>query len=242
MAIRRCKTCGEPFPLTTEYFELTGKGYFRRCCKTCYSAQKKLKYASNPEPAKARARQWSANNPERKKQLDKEYAANNPKRMAEIKRRWVENNPEKKLEVSRAYRKRNPGQNTPTATKWRNANPDSTRAIKLRRRAKERGLPDGFTAGDWQYALVYFEGRCAVCSRPPGLWHTLAADHWIPITAPDCPGTVPQNIVPLCHGMEGCNNSKSNRDPSEWLTSRVGSSKAQNILERIAQYFKTVRK
>jgi hypothetical protein len=242
MAIRRCKTCGETFPLTTEYFEKTGKGYFRRDCKSCYSLQRRNTYASNPEPAKARANEWRKSNPELKKERDKEYAAKHPERMAEKKRRWVENNPDRRLEISRAYRKRNPGQNTQAAAQWRNANPDSQRAIKLRRRAKERGLPDAFTATDWQHALAYFDGRCAVCSRPPGLWHTLAADHWIPITAPDCPGTVPQNIVPLCHGVEGCNNSKSNRDPIEWLTARVGSKKATHILERIAQYFKTVRK
>src|SRR5581483_2176482 len=56
--------------------------------------------------------------------------------------------------------------------------------------ARKRSLPDTFTERDWQRALEYWDYKCAVCGRPRGLWHTLAADHWIPLTAPDCPGTV----------------------------------------------------
>ncbi len=87
---------------------------------------------------------------------------------------------------------------------------------------RKRGLPDTFTQQDWERALEYWNHRCAVCGRPRGLWHTLAADHWIPLTAPDCPGTVPTNIVPLCHGEVGCNNSKGKKMPDAWLEERLG--------------------
>lgn len=249
-----CTKCGNEYPATPEHF-YANRQFLTPLCKACYrereqqrrkakaseiSEQRKAKYRADPEPAKARAHEWRANNPERKKQLDREYAASHPESMAEKKRRWVEAHPDRRLEVSRAYRKRNPGQNTLAAAQWRQANPESTKAIKLRRRARERDLPAQFTGEDWQRALDYFGGRCAVCGRPPGLWHTLAADHWIPVTAEHSPGTVPTNMVPLCHGVEGCNNSKSDNDPAEWLTRRVGSSKAHAILERIASYFEAL--
>lgn len=229
MNTKQCRKCGNVFPATLEYFYKSKSGRYGLDgrCKSCICQQQ---------------REWVKNNPERKKQQDKDYAAKNPERVAETKRRWARNNPEKKLQASRDYRKRNPGQNTPNATKWRLLNPDNTRAIKLRRRAKERSLPNQFTAQDWQVALNHFNGCCVVCGRPTGLWHKLAADHWIPITADNCPGTVPENIIPLCQGQDGCNNSKSNREPIEWLINRVGKQKAQAILERINRYFESVRR
>lgn len=88
---------------------------------------------------------------------------------------------------------------------------------------------------------IHFGGRCAVCERPPGLWHTIAADHWTPISSPDCPGTVPSNIVPLCHGVDGCNNSKHDRDAAEWLSETRGKRQANKIIARIEGYFESIR-
>lgn len=223
-----CRKCGGVFPATLDYFYKCKSGRYGITgrCKSCICQQ---------------TREWVKNNPEQKKQQDKEYAANNAERKAETKRRWVKNNPDKKLQASRDYRKRNPGKNTPVATIWRLLNPDSTKAIKHRRRAKEHGLPNVFTDENWRNALEHFGGCCAVCGRPAGLWHKIAADHWIPLTADNCPGTVPTNIVPLCHGLGGCNNSKSNKDPMEWLQSRFGTRQAQLIIERIEHYFKQVK-
>lgn len=114
-----------------------------------------------------------------------------------------------------------------------------------RHRARKRSLPDNFTDTDWLQAKDYFSiggvHCCAVCERPQGLWHTLAQDHWIPFTSPVCPGTVVENIVPLCHGLGGCNNSKSNRDYHEWLVEQHGECKARKIERRIEAYFEWVR-
>lgn len=56
-----------------------------------------------------------------------------------------------------------------------------------------------------------------------------------------CPGTIPGNMVPLCHGMFGCNNSKADKDPEIWLIKRYGKRKATIILKRINVYFDIVR-
>ncbi len=107
--------------------------------------------------------------------------------------------------------------------------------------ARKHSLPNTFTADDWQRALEYWEHKCAVCGRPRGLWHTLAKDHWLPLTSPDCPGTVATNILPLCHGEGGCNNSKSKKDPESWLIERLGKRRAARKRGEIQAYFDWVR-
>lgn len=115
--------------------------------------------------------------------------------------------------------------------------------IKQRYRARQLSLPHNFSKHDWDIALHYFGNCCAVCGRPRGLWHTLAADHWIPLSAgiEGNPGTVAINIVPLCHGRDGCNNSKSDKMPMDWLTQRFGTRQAKVISNRIESFFKSIR-
>ena len=128
--------------------------------------------------------------------------------------------------------------------RYRQENKDKIAAKDARRRARKNGLPNDWTAKDEQYAFDYFEGLCAVCGKPlNGFWHTGAMDHWIPITADveDNPGTVPWNMVPLCHGIDGCNNSKNAKMPEEWLIEQYGKRKAGQIIKRIEAFFDTVR-
>lgn len=117
----------------------------------------------------------------------------------------------------------------------------SMRKYTAKYQAAKRALPNAFTSDAWMFALNYFGHCCAVCGRPQGLWHVLSADHWIPLTSPDCTGTVPSNIVPLCHGIAGCNNSKSNKNPQEWLRAKFSPHRAKQILARINVYFETLR-
>lgn len=114
-------------------------------------------------------------------------------------------------------------------------NPDVFTEKEQRRRAKKNKLPASFTIDDWDRCVAYFNGCCAVCGRPPGLWHTLAQDHWIPVVKGG--GYTTSNIVPLCHGIDGCNNSKKAKDANEWLLERFGKRKANNIAHRIESYF-----
>jgi hypothetical protein len=62
---------------------------------------------------------------------------------------------------------------------------------------------------------------------------------------PDNPGTVPTNIVPLCHSDKGsrgrCNNSKHNRDAVKWLVERHGEAQSAEIIRRVEAYFDEVR-
>ena len=57
-----------------------------------------------------------------------------------------------------------------------------------------------------------------------------------------CPGTIPTNIVLLCHGISGCNTRKRDQDPIEWLNKQLGPRKAKAKLKEIEAYFDWVRK
>lgn len=107
------------------------------------------------------------------------------------------------------------------------------------RRTRKRALPASFTLQDWRRAMDYFDCRCAVCNRPIGLWHTLAQDHWIPVTKGG--SYTPDNIVPLCQGDGGCNNSKGSKDAHAWLVEMFGLRKAARIERRVAAYFAWVK-
>jgi len=59
----------------------------------------------------------------------------------------------------------------------------------------------------------------------------------IPLVSPDCLGTVPENIVPLCHGVSGCNNEKQNLHPQKWLERKFGEAEAKQKLLEIEAFF-----
>ena len=106
---------------------------------------------------------------------------------------------------------------------------------------RKRELPNSFTSTQWQRALDYWGHKCAVCGRPRGLWHTISQDHWIPLSSPDCPGTDATNILPLCCGVDGCNNSKGYQRPETWLKKKLGKRRATRKLAEIEAYFGWVR-
>ncbi len=219
--VKRCTRCGRDLPLTAFHVRKASRDGLMAACKTCIGIYTKHHYAENKAADNERSRQY------RETHRD------------EVCRRL------------RAYYRKNREKIIKRVGEWRKSNPDklhkNSRAYVPRRRARRKSLLATFTTTDWQRALDYFNGCCAVCGRPQGLWHTIAADHWIPLSSPDCPGTIPTNVVPLCHakkdvpsGTPCCNNSKHKCDPIEWLTKTYGKQKARQILKRIETYFQWV--
>ncbi len=204
------------------------------------------KYAKeHPDQFRATSRRSYKNHHDRILERGRLYRQANPDIIRATVKRHYDKHPEmrkRRNERQRAYQQANPGKNKAKLAKYRQEHPEKLTEWNLRRRARKAGLPDTYSFRDWQRALDYFNGVCAVCGRPRGFWHTLAADHWIPLAdTKHCPGTVPTNIVPLCHGVDGCNNSKSNSAPRAWLMSRFGARKAKQILKRIEAYFAWVK-
>lgn len=112
-----------------------------------------------------------------------------------------------------------------------NNDPEFTARFRVasnKRRARKSFLPDNFSTADWQLCLRYWGDRCATC----GSDENIQADHWIPLSAPNCPGTIPSNMIPLCRT---CNCSKHDSDPVEWIARKL-SDKAQVKLDEIQAY------
>src|ERR1041385_2049134 len=119
------------------------------------------------------------------------------------------------------------------------------------RYARKRRLRVSFTQDDLDFLFQYWDFKCAICQREEGgLWHYIALDHFIPLANPLSPGTVPWNMLPLCHGKKGaakltdsphCNNSKHAQDPIIWLTEKLGPRHAKKKLREIEAYFAFVK-
>lgn len=228
----RCLDCGEFKPATAEFFQVnrqTKTGLVSHC-KQCRREYIRA-YRRKPEQiAREKAYRSRIDTRAQKTASERSPSARARqrayRRTSQVFRQYK--NSEKYHDLQRKYAQSERGRL-------------KARLKTSARRTQQRQLPHRYTELDWYRTLAYFDNCCAVCGRPAGLWHTLAQDHWIPITSPECPGTIPTNIVPLCQGVGGCNNSKNNRPAREWLRDVFGERKAKTIMRRINQYFEWVK-
>lgn len=150
-------------------------------------------------------------------------------------------NRESHLAKMREWQKANPGRTRALSKRFKRKHPEKGRLDSARRRARKRGLPDTFTLAERQFMLEYWQHACAICGNQDGFFWTLADDHWDALSSPTCPGTIAENMIPLCDGQGGCNTSKNNRGPKAWLLSRYTPAQTKRILKAIEAYFALVR-
>ena len=213
-------------------------------CKACSQDYARAYYQDRLDKERERQRNWRASHREYERERTRAYYADH--RDERIAKDRMRRSTDRAKATWRKYRLAHHEEIKERARQWSRSNPVKRTLALIRRRARKLDLPDTMTEHDWQVALTYFDNSCAVCGRSfktnSGTYKP-AADHWIPLSdpRPDNPGTVPTNIVPLCHGTGGCNNSKHDRDAKEWLVSRYGKVSAEEIFERIEQFFRIVR-
>lgn len=238
---KQCSKCGEIYPATSEFYSPSDRyrSGFISYCRDC---------------GRAMHARWREKNREHTREYSKKYWEENREECLRRMYQRREENREEYLQWRRDWYKQNGDKLRRKARKYARENRDARKryeksARKLKRihlvryRARKASLPDNFTTDDWQYALNYFHGCCAVCGRQlNGMFGEVKpnADHWIPITDESCPGTVPGNIVPLCGGVGGCNQRKADTPPEEWLEREYGKRKGQKILKRINEYFESL--
>lgn len=251
ITLKRCRrkdACLHPdsldgwLPASKENFhrESRARDGFRSECKVCHIAEVKAYRCEHIDQRREYERKHRSTHAEQLAQYRRSYYARNADAIHERDRVYRENNKERRRERSRAYYQQNRDKLLEQVRVWSAANRNRVRVITQRKRARRRSLPKTLTVAEWQYALEYFNGCCAVCGRQlSDLFgsHVSHADHWIPISSPACTGTVATNIVPLCGGVDGCNNRKGARDPVEFLETEFGKRRAQQILTRIESYF-----
>ncbi len=199
------------------------------------------------EKQKAESTRWQDRFPEQKKASDRAsyhkhiderqaYREKNKAKRSQQAKEWAENNQDHVLEYRREHRQ----ETKLRVQKWAKDFPERNAAREQRRRARKNNLPDTWTPTELEFMLRYWHDSCAVCGNTRGFFWTLAHDHWIPIASPDCPGTVATNMLPLCHGEGGCNNSKNKTEPHAWLIRRFDAKKVVKIEKAIAAYFHLV--
>lgn len=243
---KTCNACHLSFPATSEYWHKNKieKDGFCRTCKEC---------------AKYRARKWGADNVDRVSDHAKQYYIDHREHIKSSTKSYRDSHPDKlkayfvkyhqdHREARNASNKKrsaalSPEQKREDSRRWIAANPDKRRAIgrkygkstkghtsRLRRRARERSLPDTFTVEELQECLRWWGNACTYC----GATENLTMDHFIPLVDPDCPGTVALNMLPAC---KSCNSSKSDSEAVAWLSSRVPELQMHEILSRVGAYF-----
>lgn len=258
---KRCTKCGEKLLATAEHFYRNSarRDGLDTWCRACRRENARAWYAANTQRARENSGAWYIANADRARENARAwYAANrehdnmqsrawreaNPERVRENNRAYRTANLERERERSRAWREANRESARERSRAWRVANQERQRIQKQIKRARKRGLPDTFTLDQQRFALDYFHNSCAYCGRQfHDLFNerTLAFDHYIPLSSPDCPGTTAGNMLPVCHGVDGCNSLKNARDPEEWLVSRFGKRRARRKLAEIEAYFDVVR-
>jgi hypothetical protein len=251
-----CKACVKAFPV--EYSEMLRverdkrRADAQRTNAEKVNARNRQRYHANIEKERQRSRAYHEANTEKVRESGRVYREANREKTRAAVNAWAAANREKNRERGRAYAKANRTKNRARSAAWRKTNADKVKAqdrayyeanidkvfINIqRRRARKEELPDTLTTEQWQVCIDYFGGCCAACGRPPGLWHRLSLDHFIPLSSDNCPGTTVFNAIPLCSGEGGCNNSKGNKDALEWATEKFGKRKGKQIVARILAYF-----
>lgn len=243
---KRCSKCGEKFPPTTEHFhrDKTRRDGLNPSCKQCARANTRAWYAKNREELRKKARARYVEHPELSRESTRKWREANPERAREIAEAWGKRNPELRREYNRAWALANRERLSEMERARRAANPEKVIIKRHNRQARKRSLRGDFTVDERQFALEYFHNCCAYCGRQFNDMfgdRLLAMDHYIPLRSKDCPGTTATNMLPACHGTDGCNTRKGGADPVEWLMQRFGKRKAREILARIEAYFEIVQ-
>ncbi len=118
-------------------------------------------------------------------------------------RRWRERHPDEMREASRKYRREHPEKRKQTTAKWRDEHPDERRLERMRRRARDAGVPFDLTIED---VREIGSRRCYLCGSEDDL--TIAHDVPLSRGGP----TVKSNLFCLC---SRCNSRMATKTLSE---------------------------
>lgn len=246
--VKQCSRCKRVLPATAQYFyrrtgRKQGQGFDSWCreCKgshflseSCHEGYKRCNQCHECKPLSADYFYHDASLKSGFAGICIECKLENGKEFR------VENRERLRIRAI-VYRAKYGGKHRISQAGYQRRNPHKTAVFGQRYRARKRNLPDTFTVEDERRMMGYWHNSCAVCGIGlEGLFDFTQrhVDHWIPLNSLACPGTTPDNMLPLC---ESCNLSKNRTPPDEWLTGRYGDKEAQKILRRVERYFKWVK-
>lgn len=241
--VKKCSGCEEMKSLNEFYKNGNTKDGFKYKCRTCiknsewYKKYHKKYREDNRERLREYRREYYNRNKEYFKKSAKEYRERNKEKIKERNKEYYKNTFHKHKHKRRASRRRYYKENTESAKKsirrWKKKNPEKTRLYSQRRCARENNLPVNWTESNVSFALEYWDNRCAYCRIT--VEDNLQWDHYIPISADGCPGTIPTNMLPSCFS---CNQNKRAKNAPTWIRGRFDN--AEEIIENIENYFNSV--
>lgn len=171
-------------------------------------AEQRKAYWADPEKARKRRKDQYWADPERAAELHQIRYQANPEYFRKRSRDYYQLNIEGRREYDRLYREAN----REKRGDWWKANPEKSKAYRHERQARKRGKPSEkidiiavFNRDNW---------TCQLCGEPvdpsasPRTSPSASLDHIIPVSHPDYPGHL-WNNVQLAH--YGCNSRKKNR-------------------------------
>lgn len=259
---RICTKCGAEHPATTEFFRKKKGGWLglEAQCRECRNKQarnypssksekKRISKAAHAkrsdvaERRRQRRRERYATDLEFKEHILKKNNESRTKNPEVTKAKKADEYQRHKDKYRKSHRKHYLENRDIYIEKARQQKPNPISVIVRaeRRLARKRALPDTLTNDQWIACLEYFNHCCAVCGKLFDDDTKAYMDHWIPLSSPECTGTVVGNIICLCGGVGGCNESKHNRKAELWLLDFYSLQQATEILDRVMEYFAKVR-
>ena len=183
---------------------------YREENREAISAYNAARYASDPEKYSRAASKWRIENKEAAAAARKHWRAQNLDRSRAINARWRAANRDVARAASRAWSKRNRARIRDKARALRAKYPARYRGYVQKRRALTR---IGSISRDLVQKLMKLQrGKCACCARRLVSFHM---DHIESLSRGGAHAD--ENIQLLCRP---CNQSKSNKDPIEFMQSR----------------------
>lgn len=224
-----CRGCGETKPREAFSKSRRATDGLQSRCKACQQRyetanRERRRELSGSEAARQRRQRYYQANKEKRAEYNKRYQEENREKVAaQRKRHYVENrerllaearergrrDAERKAERSREWREQNPERFKAACKAWSGGNPDKVRAIRYRRRARERAAKGSVEAAQLRQMYEDQDGLCAYCERE--LHGKFDADHMVPLSRGGSNNW--DNIALAC---ASCNSRKNTKTAEEF--------------------------
>ena len=236
-----CTNCLIEKPITEFHWQKKSNNIRHAQCRTCRNIARTIYREAHIEEEQLYSANYNKTHSDQVRKRHAIYRENHKEKLNAKNLAYNQGHREEQKAYSITYHKNHQDQTQAYQVAYHKAHPEKKRLYAANRRARKRSLPNTFTQGQRIFMLQYWHYVCAYCGNQEGFLWTLADDHFIPLSSPDCPGTIVENMLPACHsiqqGGDGCNTRKQDKNPSLWLIERFGKQKGLQIGKIIAVYF-----
>lgn len=143
------------------------------------------------------------------KQCDRNKYLKNKEKVLQRSKEWARENHGRRLEIQKKWRETNKDLSNQLIRDWQSRNREKMVAACSRRRALIAGVGGNYTANRIKELIKLQKNKCACCKQHLMKYHV---DHIQPISKGGSNSI--ENIQILC---PRCNQTKSNRDPIEFM-------------------------